>query len=179
MKKVFVALLTVAALGVIGYAAFDDATSQPMAVAGDQLGPDPDESFSRYRERAAASLDGAVEGENAFGLVTFARPLSAEEAAEALEGIKRVNTLILGQAAPIAIPEPVEGASRADVIRRKFAHLSRSLGVAPDAVSAVTAWDDAAAFRQLARDPEVAAVEVLPPDARWGNFGVRPPSPPA
>lgn len=182
-RRWFGGLILVVVLGVFGYALVDDATSRPMAVAGDQLGQDPGESFSNYRNRAAATLDDAESGENVFALVTFSEPLTAGRAGELLDEVERVNTMIVGMSHPTALPEPVGSATRADVFSHHFDLIADSLdGIgevpAPYQLTAVTAWDDPEVFRVLGDAEEVAAVEVLPPDAMWGNFGIRPAAPP-
>lgn len=178
--KATAAVVVAGMIGLVAYAAVDDATSRPMSIAGDQLGQDPGESFSSYRERAADSLAAAEEGEESFALITFARPLTARGASDLLSDIERVNTMMVGQAVPLALPEPVDGATRADVFAQQFDLLDSFLGPAPAPyqLTAVTAYDDPAAFRALDGHDDVAAVEVLPPDAMWGNFGIRPATPP-
>lgn len=168
----------IAMVGLIVFALFDDATSRPMSLAGDQLGPDAGETFEDYHARAEDTLADAAPGENVFALVTFAQPLSAGQAGELLGDMERVNTMIIGLAVPRALPEPIDGATRADVFAHELDLIAASLDGAPTQLTAVTAWDDPEAFRRLANDPAVAAVEVLPSDAMWGNFGIRPAEPP-
>ncbi|AWB81590.1 hypothetical protein C3B44_03785 [Corynebacterium yudongzhengii] len=171
--------------GLFVYAMFDDATNKPQAIAGDQLGPDTDESFTAYQERAGAGLQQAAEehDEPVFALVTFAEPLTAGKAGELLEGIDRVNTMLVGISTPRPLPEPISGKTRADVFAHQFSLIDSSLeGVGdvprPYRLTAVTAYDTPQAFAELAGADSVAAVEVLPPDAAWGNFGIRPAVPP-
>lgn len=172
-------LLAVAAvLAIIGglwLASRDDATSQPPAINGDMLGQDGGESFDAYRDRAAETLDRAPEGEDAFGLVTFAEPLAAEQAGEVTAALGRVGAMLVGLSSPMSLPEPVAGSTRAEVYSRQFDRIA-SVGdaPAPHQLTAVVAWDDPEAFRAARVDERVAAVEMLPPDAVWGNFGVRP-----
>lgn len=165
-------------LALLVVASRDDATSSPPAINGDMLGQDG-ESFGEYVQRARSTVDAAPEEENAFALVTFAEPLTAGQAAEVTGGLGRVNAMIVGISPPMALPEPIAGENREDVYIRQFelvAHSLRGIGdlPVPYQLTSVIAWDDPVAFRSVASDPRVTAVEMLPPDARWGDFGVRP-----
>ncbi|MGD7003247.1 hypothetical protein [Corynebacterium halotolerans] len=176
---------TIAAVCVIGLVAVvlllsqSDRTSRPMAVNGDAVGQETGESLESYVGRAEQSLVEAPAGENAFGMITFAAPLDPESAAEVLSGLERVNAMVLLSASAMPIPEPVAGETRDDVFRRQLDRVDDSLAgigdiTAPRELNGVVAWDDGEAFRSVAADPAVLAVEVLPPDAAWGRFGVRP-----
>lgn len=177
-RLVIAVVAVVALLAGLWWASRDDATSQPPAINGDLLGQ-VDMSYDEYVQHAAQTLAEAPEEEKAFGLVTFAEPLTASQAEEATAGLGRVNAMLIGLSAPMPLPEPVDGATRAEVFERQFGLIAGSLaGIGdvpvPHELTAVIAWDDPEAFRALAWDGRIAAVEMLPPDAAWGNFGVRP-----
>lgn len=135
---------------------------------GDTLGQETGETFTEYEARAEQSLSAAPATEAAFGLVTFAEPLDADEAAEALSDIERISAITLGPIAPHDVPEPVDGEDRSDVFSRELERLGL-----PEEISGVVVYDTGESLRKLARDPAVATVEVLPPDAVWGTFGTR------
>lgn len=173
----------VALAGVLVFAFFDDATHKPVAPQGDMLGMDSRESFDDYATRAEASLADAPADQPAFALLTFAEPLAPAEAAEVLEPLGRVNAMVIALAAPFDLPEPIAGETREDVFARQFDRIAHSLsGVGnvpvPERIDAVVAYDTGDALRGVAADPAIITAEVLPPDAAWGRFGVRPVSVP-
>lgn len=166
-----VAFLVILAFGLLG-------TQPRPALQGDQLGPDGAETAAEYRERAEASL--AQADKPAYALVGFNKPLSPHDVSEALQPIQRMDAIVIGLAAPIAVPEPVAGAERADVIDSVFARVAEQangLGEeAPTKVDAVVVYSGGSQLRALASDPRVDTVEAAPEDAAWGSFGVRPPA---
>ena len=168
---VVLALVVVLAFGLLG-------TQPRTALQGDQLGPDGTETAAEYRERAEASL--AQADEPAYALVGFSEALSAQEVSDALRPIQRMDAIVIGLAAPIAVPEPVTGATRVDVLDTVLSRVSdhaRDMGEeAPSEVDAVVVYSDGSQLRALASDPRVDTVEVAPEDAAWGSFGVRPPA---
>lgn len=166
-------------VGAVLILSFSDRTDRPMAINGDQLGQDSSEAVSEYRERAGISLEQAPTEEPAYALVTFTEALPATRAGDLLAEIRRVNAMIMLSAPAMALPEPVAGQSRAEVFERQFDQVERSLGgigaVGLDReLNAVVVRDTGGALRTLAQSPEVFSVEVLPPDAAWGAFGIRP-----
>lgn len=175
-----VLLAVLVALGVVVFAWYDDATDRPAASTnGDMVGMESGESFSEYQERSATSLAAAPAGEAVFALITFTRPLDSAGAEQITADLDRVNAMLIGMSAPYSLPEPVAGESRAEVFERQFGRIADSLaGVGevpvPVRMTAVIAYDEGEALRGIAGAEEVAAVEVLPPDAAWGRFGVRP-----
>lgn len=177
--RVLAVLAAVALAGALVFAYVDDATHRPVAPQGDMLGTESGESFSSYVQRAGASL--AEADETAYALVTFAGPLDPAEAAAVLEPVDRVNAMIVALAAPFPLPEPVAGETRRDVFERELGRIADSLaGVpSPERIDAVVVRDGGDVLRAVASQPQVAAVEVLPPDAAWGRFGVRPVETPA
>lgn len=183
MRRLLAILAVVALAGVLVFAFFDDATHKPVAPQGDMLGTESGESFSAYAARAEASLADAPADQPAFALLTFAEPLAPADAESVLVPLGRVNAMIISRAAPFALPEPIAGETRADVFQRELERIAYSLsGVGdvpvPERLDAVVAYDTGDALREVARAPEIITVEVLPPDAAWGRFGVRPVSPP-
>lgn len=178
-RKIIAVAALLLLLGVIIALSFSDRTAKPMAINGDVLGRDSGEPLEDYIARAEDSLEAAPSDENAFAMVTFPTALGPADASATLEDIGRVNAMILLSAAPISLPEPVAGETREDVFNRHLDRLQRSFeGIgeisAPREINSVLVWDDGAALRDLSTDPAVMSVEVLPPDAGWGHFGVRP-----
>lgn len=173
------ALVLLAVLALVVVLAFGLFGTQPRtALQGDQLGPDGAETAAEYRERAEASL--AQAEEPAYALVGFHDPLSPQDVSDALQPVERMDAIVIGLAAPIAVPEPVAGATRAEVIDSVLARVAdhaRGMGEeAPAEVDAVVVYSGGSQLRALASDPRVDTVEVAPEDAAWGSFGVRPPA---
>ena len=164
------ALLVVLSFGIFG-------TQPSTALQGDQLGPDGSETAAQYLERAEASL--AQTDEPTYALVGFHTALSPEDTAEVLRSVQRMDAIIIGLAAPVAVPEPTAGKDRADVITtvlQRVAHAAGDGGETPTQVDAAVVYSRGADLRALAADPRVKTVEAAPADAAWGSFGVRPPS---
>ncbi|RSZ62763.1 hypothetical protein EAH68_09235 [Corynebacterium hylobatis] len=183
VQRILAIFAVVALAGVLIFAFFDDATHKPVAPQGDMLGMDSGESFGDYAARAEASLIDAPADQHAFVLLTFAQPLAPAEAADVLEPLGRVNAMIIALAAPFDLPEPIAGETREDVLQRQLDRIAHSLsGVGnvpvPEGIDAVVAYDTGDALREVAADPAIITAEVLPPDAAWGRFGVRPVSVP-
>lgn len=130
---------------------------------GDQLGMEDGETRSEYAARAALTLPEANDGGKVFALVSFTQPVSAGQAADAVEGVGRVNAVVAKQYAPVAVPEPTYGATRADVID----------AAVDGPVAALVVHDRGEVLRAVGGRQGVLAVEALPPDAVWGSFGVR------
>lgn len=130
------------------------------APQGDQLGPDAGESAEEYAQRALISMRNADDNDPVFALVTFSQPVSAEEAADLLAPIRRVNAVVPLESYPI----PVGEGDRA----HNFAVATS------DDLTGVVVWDTGAVLRALAEHERVWSVETLPPDAVWGAFGIRP-----
>lgn len=173
------ALVLVGVLALVVVLAFGLFGTQPRTtLQGDQLGPDGAETAAEYRERAEVSL--AQADQPAYALVGFREPLGPQEVSDALIPIQRMDAIVIGLAAPIAVPEPVAGAERADVINTVLARVAdqaRDMGEeAPAKVDAVVVYSGGNQLRALASDPRVDTVEVAPEDAAWGSFGVRPPA---
>ncbi|MDO5031409.1 hypothetical protein [Corynebacterium sp.] len=159
------ALLVVLVFGIFG-------TQRSTAVQGDQLGPDSDEPRAQYLERAADTV--AQAEDPAYALVSFARPMSPAGVAAALEPAPRMDAIIIGMAAPIAVAEPSLGRDRVDVITAELERVHAAYEAAPDTVDAAVVWAGGDKLREIAANPAVAAVEAAPADAAWGSFGVRP-----
>ncbi len=179
IRKVLAVLAVIALLVLLVVASFDDRTAKPMPPNGDMLGMDAGETLAEYRERAAGTLAAAPADEEAFALVTFTGPLAPVEAARVLAPVGRVNALIVDLASPFDLPEPVAGETRVDVFERQLGRIGDSLaGIGnvptPEEFDAVVVWETGDVLREVAAAEPVAAVEVLPPDAAWGRFGVRP-----
>lgn len=136
---------------------------QPL-LQGDALGAEQDETAPEYAARAEQSLEEALqEGEQAhFALVSFGHPLNPEEADAVLRPVGRVNAVITELGAN-PVGEPAPGASRAEIFRGVSAHIEGA--VVYDAVAHLADVNDV---------NDVFAVEVLPADAVWGAFAIRP-----
>ncbi|MFP7364484.1 hypothetical protein SFC07_01685 [Corynebacterium callunae] len=178
-RRALALLAIVALIALVVALSFSDRTAKPMAINGDMLGQETSESIDAYAARAGTSLAEAPAGEKAYALVSFARPLNAEAAAAVLDGIGRVNAMVMLSAPAMALPEPIAGESRADVFQRQITLVDAQLaGIgnvrAPQELNGVVVWDTPEAVKKIAENPEVFSVEILPPDAAWGAFGVRP-----
>ncbi|MGP6172828.1 hypothetical protein [Corynebacterium sp. A21] len=178
-RKVIAAVSLIGLVAVVLALSQSDRTSKPMNINGDMLGQDVSETLGDYRDRAAESLAEAPSDQAAFGLITFTEPSTPAEAAVMLTELRRVNAMVMLSAAPMEIPEPVVGETREDVFNREIDRVDHSLAgigeiTAPREIDAVVAWDNGDAFRSISGEDSVLAVEVLPADASWGRFGVRP-----
>ena len=168
--------LVVFLLVLLGFGVFGDRSV--TAVQGDQLGPESEETRADYLDRAAASL--AEADDAAYALVSFAYPLPPAEAAAAVDGVARVDAMIVGSASAVPLPEPTAGRTRADVFFAEFERINAGLlqgngGVSvPETLTAVVVHDSGDVLRDIAGRRGVAAVEVAPADAAWGSFGIRP-----
>lgn len=179
IRRSLATLAVVGLLGALTIAFFDDATHKPVPPQGDMLGTESGESFVSYSERARTSLLDAPIDQHAYALVTFTGPLTPAEAGAVLDNVERVNAMIVQLAAPFPLPEPIAGEERADVFQRELDRISASLqGVgnvpSPGHLDAVVVRDNGNVLRLLSEAPQIAAIEVLPADAAWGRFGVRP-----
>lgn len=126
----------------------------PPVLQGDTLGPEDGER--EYLVRAEVSV--AAAEEPAFALVAFREPLPAREAADAVSAARRASAVLAGALNPVG--EPPAGESR-DAI---FALAT------DEPIDAVVVYASGEELRQVARRPEVWAVEALPSDAVWGAF---------
>ncbi|MFD5809703.1 hypothetical protein [Rhodococcus aetherivorans] len=163
-------------------------------VRTDTLGPDHGEAVAGYLARAQASVESGT-GEPRWGLVSFATPVTVEQAA-ALPGdpriaqvlfrvpIERVQTPLV----PVAVPAHREALLRAPAVAagrlRQAGGADRAARVA--AVSADRLADGCACVvgvvvrvapataSELAAALGVRAVELLPADAVAGAFSVNP-----
>ncbi|MBZ8178129.1 hypothetical protein GSS88_10080 [Corynebacterium sp. 3HC-13] len=173
-QRIAFVLLIILVLGLAGLWMLgqSDRTSKPMPPNGDTLGPAYDESWEHYRARADASFVTAQDeapNQNAWSMVVFQPALLAQDVSDITAPLNRVSAVISGAEAAREIPEPTDGHSRADVF------LSNGLGNEDHPISAVIVWDTPTALAALKSDARVASVEILPPDASWGRFGIRPP----
>lgn len=174
MKNTLAALLVLAVLAAgFAWLAQDDRVAKPMHTNGDVVGPDLHENAQDYQNRAHSTLQEAPADQAAYALIAFRQPLNAEAAGKLLEGLHRVNAIVPTNAAPVPLPEPTEGVSRAEVLEREWQRVGLD---APASIEAVIAYDTGDALRSLAASPEISSIEVLAPDAAWGRFGIRPPA---
>lgn len=172
-------VLVIFAVLTVWLASFDTRTQAPQPNNGDVVGMENSESLEEYVKRAHASLDG-IDDAPRFALVTFTAPTPPRDVALALADVHRVSAMIVGLGAPIALPEPLAGEDRSAPIHRSLERVGQSLShgqfpvPAPETITAVLVWDTGTNLQALASQPGVLAVEALPPDAAWGQFGVRP-----
>lgn len=148
-------------------------------IQGDELGPRDGETRAEYAARAQETLSEALadgqKGAPRFAVVTFRYPVSAAQAAEALAPAGRVNALIVGTLAPIAVPEAVTASvtdAGAEVTPQDRAALWQEAS-ASEPLSAAVVWDTPQALSEIAASSHVLAVEPAPADAAWGSFAVR------
>ncbi|AKK09197.1 hypothetical protein [Corynebacterium testudinoris] len=177
ITRVVGGLAMLALVAALIFAFFDDATSRPLAPNGDTVGKESAEPYSVYAARAADTL--AAADDPAYALVTFTHPLTPEETQAALGSVGRVNAMVIDSAPPFPLPEPVDGASRSSVFHTQLDRIALMLsGVGevpvPERIDAVVVYDAGDSLREVASHTDIATVEVLPADASWGRFGVRP-----
>ncbi|WP_080794125.1 hypothetical protein [Corynebacterium pacaense] len=172
-RKLVAALCLVALLLLVLMLSTDDRVAKPMAINGDSLGQVSGETPEQYRQRAAMTLESATGP--AFALVTFEQPVAPELAATELEPLARVSAITLDGSTPVELPEPTGTEGRREVFDRAIAQADRRMdGLAPQHIDAAVVYDSGANLRAVAQRGGVFAVEVLPTDAAWGRFGVRP-----
>ncbi|QGU02366.1 hypothetical protein CKALI_07520 [Corynebacterium kalinowskii] len=166
LRKILALLATLIIIVAIIVAGFSDRTNKPMLINGDSLGQDHDEPFAAYQERAAASLNQATG--DSWALLTFTTPQRAESAGELIDaiGVRRASTLVFATHTPVPVPQPVAPETHAEVFARWTP--------ADQDLIALVVFDSADALREIAVDPRLASVEVLPADAAYGRFGIRP-----
>lgn len=159
IRKAIALVASFVIVGAIGWASLDHRDAS-VARRGDQLGMESGENFTDYAARAERTHDQAPG--NSFALVTFDRPGGVDVLDRV--SLQRVNAAVSTDQAPVALPEPVGSANRSDVIHRW----------ARGEVTSVVVYDSVPTLVALAEEPGIAAVEILPGDAVWGRFGIRP-----
>ena len=110
-------------VGIMAWQSSDPTSSAPTHFNGDSVGRNNGESIEAYIARCRNTR---IDTADSFALVTFTQPLGAREAAETVvgsagsggAGVGRVSAVVPYENAPIALPEPVAGATREDVFRR-------------------------------------------------------------
>lgn len=150
----------------------------------------------------AAALQRAPE-QPAFAMLSFAAPLSSADAGSLVADLRRVGSLITQDAQILALPEPAAdpeptaapdrtgipsdseiAAARTQIFTSTIAAASgmkhSQIGESPreiesSGIIAVIAYDTPRKLEAFTHDPRIDAVEVLPPDAVWGQFGISPP----
>ena len=150
----------------------------------------------------AAALRRAPE-QPAFAMLSFAAPLSSADAGSLVADLRRVASLITQDAQILALPEPAAAAeptlapdrtgisSDSEIAAARtqiFAStIAAASGMKPSqivespreiessGITAVIAYDTPRKLEAFTHDPRIDAVEVLPPDAVWGQFGISPP----
>lgn len=140
----------------------------------------------------------------AFAMLSFAAPLSSADAGSLVADLRRVGSLITQDAQILAFPEPAAAAepivapddrtgisSDSEIAAARtqiFAStIAAASGMKPSqivespreiessGITAVIAYDTPRKLEAFTHDPRIDAVEVLPPDAVWGQFGISPP----
>lgn len=179
-------LLVVASLlaGLMWLVGGDD-YARPRPFAGDHLGQHAQQPDAEYQSLADDSLATALAdapGHNAFAMISFTEPLTSAEAGELAADLHRVGTVITQDLQILALPEPTDAStyiaagSRAEVFANVLANtVSAASDATTPGIIAVVAYDTPRHLAPLANSPHVYAVEVLPPDAVFGQFGISPP----
>ncbi|KQB86730.1 hypothetical protein Clow_00938 [Corynebacterium lowii] len=181
MRTLVPSLILVLVLGVVllvGSWVGQKYAVQP-GVNGDSLGMEREESYEEYQDRAAASLAEAPAEQAAYALVVFRDWATAQQAGQWLEPLGRVNAEVIDGLRLVPLPEPVEGATRAEVLNTGMERERAEVPELQPRLSAVVVRDTGEALRSWAGENEenLSAVEVLPPDAVWSFFGVLPTAP--
>ena len=175
-------LLVVASLlaGLMWLAGGDD-YARPRPFAGDHLGQHAQQPDAEYQSLADDSLATALAdapGHNAFAMISFTEPLTGAEAGALVADLHRVGTVITQDLHILDLPEPTEASTRVAAGSRAEV-FANTVSAASDATTpgiiAVVAYDTPRRLAPLANSPHVYAVEVLPPDAVFGQFGISPP----
>ncbi len=150
----------------------------------------------------AAALQRAPE-QPVFAMLSFAAPLSSADAGSLVADLRRVGSLITQDAQILALPEPAAdpeptaipdrtgipsdseiATARTQIFTSTIAAASgmkhSQIGESPreiesSGIIAVIAYDTPRKLEAFTHDPRIDAVEVLPPDAVWGQFGISPP----
>ncbi|MDO4761416.1 MAG: hypothetical protein Q4A31_05815 [Corynebacterium sp.] len=149
-----------------------DYVAKPMGIGSDTLGPDSDETFSEYHQRSLSTVATALEEhphDHAYGLVCFNQQLSAPDAAATVAKLQRINGLQIGGYPIVGIPAPVNIG-----LAQHFVQQAELKRLDSNDIRCVVAHDEPTQFSALQSDPRVASIEVLPPDAAWGRFSVKP-----
>ncbi|WPF65411.1 MULTISPECIES: hypothetical protein [unclassified Corynebacterium] len=141
---------------------------------GDSVGIEEEESYADYQARAAASLKAASAEEPSYALVVFRDWLDPEQAGDLVEPLARVSAEVVDAAHIAPLPEPVAGATRAEVLNLGMERTLAEHRNAEPRLSAVVVRDTGDALREWAAEHEesLTAVDVLPADAVWGFFGI-------
>lgn len=172
---------------------------RPASVATDRLGPDSGEAVADYLQRARRSLQEAadeVPPRPHWALVSFAAPVTTTQLPELLAPVRVSQVLFRVPIDRVQTPLVVVG------VGGNPASLERSDGVAAAQLQAGSGGEDRRSriaavsatrlaqrcacvvgatvrgtgdrLRVLAENPVVRGVEVLPADAVFGRFAVRP-----
>lgn len=168
-------------IGLVLVASLVDPGSRPERLNGDSVGMAQDQDIRSYQDHAAATLAQAPANEPAYALVTFAAPMSPAAAGQALDSLERVSAVVVDGLRIIPLVEPVAPATRADLFARQTARLESTATAPtdmelPGEISSVVVRDTGQRLREFNQREEkhLTAVEVLPPDCAWGQFGIRP-----
>lgn len=168
--RFIIAAMSVVALVVLITATAGQHHTPPPRLVGDELGRDNDETLTDYVQRVQQGFSAAAPGDEVYALVTFRQPLTAQAAGAVVQNIARVNAFEVGFAPVVGIPEPVKGVNRGD----SLVHHITLKQMNPLDVRGLVVHDSVEKLHVLAKNSKVLAIEVLPPDATWGSFAVRP-----
>ena len=156
-------------VGIMAWQSGDPTSSTPTHFNGDSVGRNNGESIEAYIARCRNTC---IDAADSFALVTFTQPLGAREVAEIVGSagsggaeVGRVSAVVPYENAPVALPEPVAGATREDVFRRW-------VGDAP--IAGLIVYTNGSAKEKIRSDQRVMCVESLSADAAWGKFGIKP-----
>lgn len=146
-----------------------------LPLNGDTVGIEAGESYADYQRRARETLDEAPADREAYALVVFRDWATPEQAGPWLEPLSRVDAGLIDAVRIRPLPEPVAGSTRGEVLATGMEReLAATSGLQPRLSGAIVR-DTGERLRAWAaeREDDLAAVEVLPPDAPWEGFGIR------
>lgn len=198
-------LLVVLVTALVGWAGGDDnARPRPFAGdhLGPHVQQSRADYTALADASLAAALQRAPE-QPAFAMLSFAAPLSSADAGSLVADLRRVGSLITQDAQILALPEPaaipeptaipdrtgIPSDSEIATARTQIftSTIAAASGMKPSqivespreiessGIIAVIAYDTPRKLEAFTHDPRIDAVEVLPPDAVWGQFGISPP----
>lgn len=174
LGKVILIIAVVCVVGVVLVRLADsDRVAKPMPVNGDSLGFSTGETSVDYLQRADHSV--AQSADPAFALVTFTSQIEVGLATQIVEPMGRVDAVVLASGQILPVPEPTANETRGDVFDRSIDQKNpdRDLST-PELIDAAVVYGPGAQLREVHANANVFAVEVLPADAAWGRFGIRP-----
>lgn len=171
VRTIWACILICIIIGGFGYMMRATYTVPRTYINGDTLGRDGSESIPEYLQRADTALEEAPENTELWALVTFTGILSPEQAAELLAPATRVGSIVADIGAPIAVPEPIAGYTRADVFRDHLDRMNAS-GLGLRGMTGAVVYTEKDNLEQIKNQAEVLSVEPAPEGASRSRIGV-------